>query len=737
MHVTKWCRILLLMTLGGVIAPVQGAATKARLVLGADTAKAGETVMAGVVFKMNPGWHIYWRNSGESGIPTRIDWVLPAGVTAGEIQWPTPEKYGAEGVTTYVYHKEVVLLVPLKLAADVPAGPLALKAKVSWLECETQCVPGRTELNGTLTVGGETKASGEASLLETWRLKIPGTADAASVRAWWEKPGEGENRPLIVEWAAKSDGKEPDFFGYKVPNLAVKPSVEVLSADAGKVRVRKLVNKSEGEWPAKLTGLLVSKTGSEWTGAEATLAISDAPVTGTSTPQASTAVPAGGTTATPSTVATAIPAVPLNAGKVAGSLLGMLGLAFLGGLILNIMPCVLPVIALKIFGFVQQSKEAPGQVRKLGFIYGLGVLASFLVLASLVIGVQKAGRAASWGMQFQNPQFLVVMTTLVTLVALNLFGLFEVVLGGRTMSAAGELASKEGNAGAFFNGVLATALATPCTAPFLAAALGFAFAQSPGIIILVFATIGLGLAAPYVLLSWQPAWLKFLPKPGAWMEKFKIAMGFPMLATAVWMFSLAAGHFGKSGALWLGIYLVVLALAAWIFGEFFQRGSKRRGLALAVSFVLLAVGYGYALERELHWRSPARVVAGDAGEIIKEGPDGIEWRRWSPEAVAKAREAGQPVLVDFTADWCLTCQVNKKTSIEIPSVRAKLKAIKAVALLGDHTQEDARITEELKRHERAGVPLVLVFPRDPKAPVIVLPEVLTPNIMLEALDKAK
>src|SRR5439155_6610104 len=203
--------------------------------------------------------------------------------------------------------------------------------------------------------------------------------------------------------------------------------------------------------------------------------------------------------------------------------------AFLGGLILNVMPCVLPVIALKILGFVQQSQASPARVRKLGLIYGAGVLVSFLALAGVVIGVQQAGRAASWGMQFQNPKFLIAMTVLVTLVALNLFGVFEVLLGGSALSAAAELASQEGNAGAFFNGVLATALATPCTAPFLGVALGFAFAQSAAIIVLMFLTIGLGLALPYVLLSFAPGLLKFLPKPGAWMEKFKVAMGFPML----------------------------------------------------------------------------------------------------------------------------------------------------------------------------------------------------------------
>jgi thiol:disulfide interchange protein DsbD len=317
-------------------------------------------------------------------------------------------------------------------------------------------------------------------------------------------------------------------------------------------------------------------------------------------------------------------------------------------------------------------------------------------------------------MQFQNPQFLVGMTVLVTLVALNLFGLFEVTLAGGAMQAAGELAGKEGNAGSFFNGVLATALATPCTAPFLGVALGFAFAQPAPIVALMFATVGLGLAAPYVVLSWNPGWLKFLPKPGAWMEKFKVAMGFPMLATAVWLLWLTTSHFGRDGVLWIGIFLATVAMAAWIWGEFVQRGGKGQGLASAASALVLAGGYFYALEGQLNWRSPAR--SAKSSQAVLAHMSGIQWRPWSAKAVEEARAAGHPVFVDFTADWCVTCQLNKKTSIEIPSVQEKLKEIDAVCLLGDYTNEDPAITEELKRFERAGVPLVLAYPADVAKP---------------------
>jgi thiol:disulfide interchange protein DsbD len=335
-------------------------------------------------------------------------------------------------------------------------------------------------------------------------------------------------------------------------------------------------------------------------------------------------------------------------------------------------------------------------------------------------------------MQFGNPEFIVVLTALITLVALNLFGVFEVMLGGRTLSAAGQLASKQGAPGAFFNGLLATALATPCTAPFLAPALGFAFAKDSTVIVLIFLFVGLGLAAPYVVLSWNPAWLKLLPKPGAWMEKFKIAMGFPMLLTAVWLFNLAADDYG-SNVLWLGVFLVLLAFAAWIFGEFVQRGRTGKGVAVAIALILVIGGYAFALENQLHWREPMTVAT--AGSLPV-SPDGIDWQPWTPEAVATAQREGRPVLVDFTANWCLTCQVNKKLAIDIPSVRDKLKEINAVALIGDYTHFPDNITAELNRYSRAGVPLVLVYPKDVDVQPIVLPAILTPGIVLDALDRA-
>ncbi|HUA67051.1 MAG TPA: protein-disulfide reductase DsbD domain-containing protein [Candidatus Saccharimonadales bacterium] len=713
---------IVFLTLAGNLA--RAAHTQVQLLLSAETARPGDTIWAGVDLKMDSGWHTYWENPGEAGMATKIEWQLPTGVAAGETQWPLPEKLPPAEVTTYGYNNEVMLLVPLKLATDLKPGQLDLKANVSWLECKEECVPGSATVEAALNIGPETKVSVNAKTIDLWKSKTPQSGSSLQARAWWEKPANGDKRPLILEWSAPDKSSQSDFFPSANDNYDIQPATEVLSAKPGEVRLRKTVQKFSGDWPEEISGVIVMDIGIQRQGFDVKMSVGDK-------------IPAGETPSAPSESNTGVSAASLNssATQAAGTapLPLMLLYAFIGGLILNIMPCVLPVIALKILGFINHAQHEPRRVRALGLIYAAGVLVSFLVLAAVVIGVKAAGHHAGWGMQFGSPVFIVVLTTLIVLVALNLFGVFEVTLGGRTLSAAGQLAARQGAPGAFFNGLLAAALATPCTAPFLAPALGFAFAQSASLILLIFLFVGLGLAAPYVVLSWNPVWLKFLPKPGAWMEKFKIAMGFPMLATAIWLFNLAYDYYGKN-VLWLGVFLVAVAFAAWIFGEFVQRGRAGKSIALVIVLILLIGSYAYALEDQLHWRTPTIVASGTGS--LSESQGGIDWQPWSPQAVATARSEGRPVLVDFTADWCLTCQVNKKIAIEVSSVQQKLKEINAVALVGDYTHFPDNITAELNRYGRAGVPLVLVYPKGIDAQPIVLPEVLTPGIVLNALDRA-
>jgi thiol:disulfide interchange protein DsbD len=695
----------------------QAAHTRATLLLADTAAKPGDTVTAGILLEMDPGWHTFWQNPGWSGQPTEVEWQLPPGIKVGPLQWPAPEKIPDKDFTTYVYEHEAMVLVPLQLGADLKPGPIELKANLNWQECQSVCVLGKGSVEAALTIGSNTQPGKDAELIKKWQDRLPKNADSVHARATLEPATSGDMRSLILEWDSTAAAAEADFYPYTSEKFEVQAFTDRLQADAGKIKLRAKVKKlDKGAWPDQVEGLLIQKSGKETTAYDAKLKVT------------------AGTAAMPNP---ATASAQVQSGP-SPSLWTMLLYAFIGGLILNVMPCVLPVIALKILGFVAQAKDEPGRVRALGLIYGLGVLVSFLVLAGLVLGVRAAGHQAGWGMQFGNPQFLIGLSVLVTLVTANLFGVFEVNLSGQVMGAAGTLASKHGAAGAFFNGVLATILATPCTAPFLSIALGFAFAQPGLIIVLILATVGIGLAFPYVLLSWHPAWLKFLPKPGRWMERFKIAMGFPMLATAFWLLSLMPVHFGAK-AWWVGIFLVMVALAAWVFGEFGQRASERRGLGTGIAVGVLVLAYVLVLQGRLHWTSPE----GSTSSNWANESGGIPWEKWSPEAVAKARAEGKIVLVDFTATWCLTCNSIVKPALEHPDVIKALQELQAVALLADYSKAPPEITAELNRFNSPGVPLVLAYPKDAGKGPIVLPQPQPLGlpaqfraIVLDALKKA-
>jgi len=667
-------------------------------VLSADTARPGEIVWAGVDMKMDPDWHTYWKNSGEAGLPTKIKWTLPPGITAGDIQWPLPDKFPPVEVTTYGYKNETMLLVPLTIASNVAAGPIDLKANVSWLECKDECIPANQDVEATLTIGAETKTSADAAAIDSWKQKTPQAQDDWTINMWWEDLSQSDLRGLHIAGHHPNQTEiSPtnfDFYPDANDNYDVQPQTQIIKNEDGfDFELVKPFKKYSGDWPHKISGIMVYTDARSGTRVGFSV---DTTVPHLTVMLMSLHAPADTDGVSPHLNAGGTPALPL-----------MLLYAFIGGLILNVMPCVLPVIALKILGFVSEARSEPRRVRNLGLIYALGVLASFLALAGIVIGVEAAGHRAGWGMQFGNPVFVVCLAILVTLVALNLFGVFEVTPGGAVMDTAGKLASKHGASGAFFNGILATALATPCTAPVLATALGFAFSQNDRVIIvLIFLFVGLGLATPYVLLSSNPALLKFLPRPGPWMQRFKIAMGFPMLATVVWLFDVATADYGDR-VFWLGVFLVILSLAAWIFGEFIQRSRSGKGIALAIILILLAGGYAYALEDRLNWR--AMPAESTASNIETEG--GIDWQPWSADAVAQARAAGKPVLVDFTARWCVTCNAIVKPALENNIIAARLKAMGAVPLLADYTRTPAEMTDEIAKYGGAGVPLVVIFPK--------------------------
>lgn len=695
--------------------------TKASLVLDTAVARPGDTVLAGIVLESPLNWHTYWRNPGESGAATTIEWTLPPTLSAGEIMWPPPEEHVAAGLTTYVYHGQTMLIVPLRVATNAQQAELEIKAKVDWLECHQECVPGEATLTTHLRIGADRALSPNAELINQWLNRIPKRVQGLEITSKWRASANDNVSELVIILPGNMPFKPANFIAYPIDGIEVLPPVHFEVSQISELRLVKKVKQYGAPLPATITGILW-RPGDNSTNAIA-IEVELRPSSGKQPAQQAYEPPSN--------------QIGTGTRHIVREFIVMLGLAFLGGIILNFMPCVLPVISLKILGFVQQSRESASHVRTMGLLYGAGVLFSFLVLAGVVIAVQQAGGSISWGMQMQNPYFRFVLMVIVALVALNLFGVFQVTLAEPVSGAASKLVHKTGAWGAFLNGVLATTLATPCTAPFLAAAVGFAFAQSsPSAILGVFMSVAIGMAAPYVVLSWNPAWLKFLPKPGPWMEKFRITMGFPMLATAFWLLDLTAPSFGEGAIAWLGLVLVLISTAAWVWGTFIQSSStKQKGLACVVVLACLAASLA-VLEFGLDWRHLPKQGTPPQTTAATQALGAIDWKPWSKEAVEKARAEGHPVLVDFTARWCLTCKSNERFAIDVPEVRRKLAEIKAVAFKADNTDPNPEINAELKKHGRAGVPLVIVYPRQQERDPIVLPTVLTPGIVLSALERA-
>ena len=412
------------------------------------------------------------------------------------------------------------------------------------------------------------------------------------------------------------------------------------------------------------------------------------------------------------------------------TIIGALFAAFIGGILLNLMPCVLPVLSLKVLSFVKQAGDDKKRIWRMGLAYSAGTMGTFLVLALVVIGVQLGGHSVGWGFQFQHPLFIIAMVTLITVMSLSLFGLFYVQIsnGGGGID---RLAQKEGYLGAFAKGVSATILSTPCTAPFLGSALGFAFSQPWWIVIAIFLTVGAGLSAPYMLLCWKPGWMKYLPKPGDWMERFKEAMGLLMLASAAWLLFVLGKQAGAQVVSATVVFLLAVSTSAWLVGRFadFNASFSRRIIIWFVALTLAAASFWQFVLPAL--KADQMVTAHTATEI-----NGVTFEPFSAEALQKHLDEGKIVLVDFTADWCLTCKINEQV-LTGQTVTDHMRANNVVVLTADWTRGDAQITKLLQKFGRSGVPLYVVFsPKDQSNPIL-LPELITPQIVIDALDSAK
>ncbi len=707
------------------------------LVSDAREVRAGEPFRVGVRFELSPGWHMYWKNPGQSGMATEIAWSGPA-VRVGELEWPHPTRFATDDdyIVTYGYADDVLLTA---VATASASGPL--RAAVDVLVCEVDCIPASVtlELPVTVSASGQVVAADERVRASfAWSAAAqPVTASAAGLTIVAEiepkavAPGDALRVRLHATCAAppcpapRGTGAKTALYLERTPSITLMPTGWSARPDGGFTAV--LAGSAGPDDPGQdqtLTGVLVLEAAG---GADASAGNARAVSFSVPLPRARGAdapvvlAPVGAPT--PDAAATiAAPSAPAGPG---GLTLGMLGLAFLGGLILNLMPCVLPVLAIKAVSFANLAGETRGRVALHGAAYAGGILAALGVLAALVLILRAAGTQVGWGFQFQEPLFGALVGGLLVALAMNAFGVFHLSFPGTRAAAA--VGAQSGLVRSAGEGVLTVILATPCSAPFLGTALGFALASRAPIVLLMFAALGLGLAAPLVLLSLAPGVRRLLPHPGAWMIGLERALGFALLGAALWVawvVGRAAGTDAMAQTLgfWLALAVVV---ALWGAARRAGRTGRARILLIAGAAALALLG-----TRALDFSEPAAAP----GAAVASG--GILWQPYDEARIAAELEAGRPVFVDFTADWCITCKANERLVIDTDAVRAALQERRVATFRADFTRRNEAIRLALARQGKAGVPMYLVYsPARPDAPD-VLPELLTSARLIEAIDDA-
>lgn len=661
---------------------------KAELLAAATAAVPGQTLEVGVVLRHDPHWHTYWIVPGDSGLPTQIQWTLPAGWSAGAIQWPHPARQPTGPLVNYGYEGELLLAAPIQVPASAAVGTsTTIKARVEWLMCEKVCIPGEADLTLTLPVAAQASPSASASLFDATRKLLPAPLDVAA-RATYQDQRIRLELPLPAGKTART----LEFFPLEEGRIEAA-AAQVLRNEAGVTALYLSAPAPLADGVAPLAGVLVADGGPAkggWTAeVHAPLAAGTVPVV-------------------------AAPAAPQAAAPL--GLLAALGLAFVGGLILNLMPCVFPVLSLKLL-HLAEHRRASGPLAAHGLAFTAGVMLSFMALAAALIALKASGAALGWGFQLQTPWVVGLLALLFFVIGLNLLGVFEFTWGaGAANSRAAQKLDGHGVRASFGTGVLAVVVASPCTAPFMGAALGYAITQSAPEALAVFACLGLGMATPWLLLTLVPGWVRWLPRPGAWMEVFKHLMAFPMFIACVWLVWVLAQQVDTNGVALLLLASVALAFAAWSFG-LAQRGRRRFGVAALLGAALAVLSFAPLATGSLAARGTA-----STSDV---------WQPWSPEAVAQAVAAGKPVFVDFTAAWCVSCQVNKRVALTRPEVEQAFERAGVVRLRADWTNRDERITRALAEFGRNGVPLYLVY--DTQGRATVLPEILTPATVIGAL----
>lgn len=668
--------------------PVRTAEVEVELVAEATPLHPGENWIA-LRMRPQPGWHVYWRNPGDSGIPTQLEWTLPPGATAGDIHWPYPHTETLGELTNYGYAEETLHLVPITLDDAVIDGTLTLAARASWLACSDICIPGKADLSLRLPVGSSAQPDADwADAFAKARSELPQAA-----RDWPARFAvDADSVSLRIE-SPLIDGAERIVFFPYANDLVNHAAAQRIAVEGAALRLSQSLSPYFVEAPSTVEGVVVIEREGltqafEIVAQPGSVAVVSAGP-GLQAPQERTSE---------SAPAAAPPAFAL-----------VLAFALLGGLVLNLMPCVFPVLSLKALALVKNGGGDGSERRRQVYAYTAGVVLSCVAVATAMLGLRSAGEAVGWGFQLQSPAFVGLMAYVIFALGLSLSGVAQFGLG--LMNLGGGLAQRPGLSGSFFTGVLAVVVASPCTAPFMGTALGYAMTQPAYVSLVVFATLGLGLALPFLLIGWFPALARMLPKPGAWMEQFKQFMAFPLYLTVVWLLWVLTRQTDAQMAGRIMLGLVAIAFAMWLWNRRGPLAATLKLGALAAAIALVFIAPVAAIG------TPATAHGAEA---------------WSAERVAELRADGRTVFVDFTADWCLSCKVNERVALKSDRVQRAFADRKVATLVGDWTRSDPAITAELARFGRNGVPLYLVYVRggEPR----VLPQLLTPEIVIDALE---
>ncbi len=692
---------LLLIAPTGKTEPVKVGHVTAELISEVKSIQPGHPFWVGLHLKMDEHWHVYWRNPGDAGTPPTIEWDLPEGFTAGEIRWPYPETIMLGPLANYGYNDEVILPIKITPPDKMDGGKITLNASADWLVCREACIPGEADLSIDLPISKSIPVYNRqsAELINAALQKLPIESPGLIASAKWNP----DNIILTVKLPENTNPELSEIYFYPFERGVIAHAANQLyDYDKGILSLTISRDPNVGTKPDTLKGILYNDSG--WRGQDSEKALMVSAVENNN-------APAGVAAASTSGISSFWIAILF---------------AFAGGIILNLMPCVLPVLSLKIMGFVQQSQESRKKSLAHGLIFTSGVLVSFWILAGALLALQAGGASLGWGFQLQSPGFLIILSGFLFLFGLNMLGVFEI---GTSMTGVGSgAAAKSGWFGSFLNGVTATIVATPCTAPFMGSALGYSLAQPPIIALMIFTALGLGMATPYIILSGFPRLLKFLPKPGAWMETLKQVMGFLLIATVIWLAWVLSIQAGSTAVVALLATLFMLGLGAWIMGKWgtLAVSKLKRTTAYTVFVVLLGIGIGFGLVG-ISFSSPTSAQA-----LEHEGS--LQWQPYSAETVAQLRQSGKPVLIDFTAAWCLSCQVNERVAFGSQEVRDKIDRLGITTVKADWTSRDENITKALAEYGRNSVPFYVIYGKNSADPII-LPEILTPAIVLDALDR--